>query len=102
MRQTTASRKYGSACSFVGFRSDAADFSFPEPTHRGPKDLDDLLTHQLPYWLPSRLAFDEVDGLPNHRIRPHGERVRTRYSNILPGSRDKVDHTDRVHPDRAS
>lgn len=55
--------------------------------------------------LPPRqagLAFDDVDNLPNHIIREHCERVRLRYSQVLPGDRDRKDHTDRVHLERPS
>ena len=51
---------------------------------------------------PAHLALENTDGLPNHRIRPHGKRVKERYSKLAPGSRDKVDHTDRIDPDRPS
>lgn len=48
------------------------------------------------------LAFEDIEGTPNHILREHCERVRNRYSLIPPGGRDKKDHTDRVHPDRPS
>jgi DNA (cytosine-5)-methyltransferase 1 len=48
------------------------------------------------------LAFEEAEGLPNHILREHCERVRLRYSQVAPGGRDRKDHTDRVHPDRPS
>jgi DNA (cytosine-5)-methyltransferase 1 len=51
---------------------------------------------------PARLAFEGVHGLPNHVLRVHSDPVRERYSNVLPGDRDRKDHTDRVHPDRPS
>jgi len=43
-----------------------------------------------------------MSGLPNHVLRVHSERVSTRYSKIVPGCRDKVDHTDRINPERPS
>jgi DNA (cytosine-5)-methyltransferase 1 len=84
----------------VGFQSNRVNFSFPEPTH----SINDnsLFSGLLPNWLPSKLALDEVDNAPNHRIRIHGDRVRERYCKVEPGGRDKVDHTDRIHPDRPS
>lgn len=50
----------------------------------------------------SALALESVEGLPNHVLRRHGERVSTRYSTVPPGGRDKKDHTDRIHPERPS
>jgi len=47
---------------------------------------------------PSSWALGGVEGLPNHRKRPHGPRVKGRYARILPGERDATDHTDRIHP----
>lgn len=86
----------------VGFRNLLTQFSFPEPTHRDPNSNGKLFDSHLPYWLPSSLALEAVEGLPNHDLRPHGERVRTRYSQIPPGGRDTVDHTDRIDPNRPS
>lgn len=74
----------------VGFR-DEVNFDFPEPT----VSLTDGLS-------PSIWALEEVDGLPNHDIRIHGERVRGRYERIAQGERDATDHTDRIHADRPS
>ena len=86
----------------VGFRSTTAEFEFPAPTHRDPDAQPGLLDYKLPSWLPARLAVEEVDGLPNHRIRPHGTRVTERYRKLRPGSRDRIDHTDRINPERPS
>ena len=47
-------------------------------------------------------ALSNVDNLPNHVLREHGERVTQRYSAIPPGGRDRKDHTDRIHPARPS
>ena len=52
--------------------------------------------------LPSRWALENVDNLQNHYLRPHGKAVKERYSTIPQGGRDKVDHTDRIDPDRPS
>ena len=84
----------------VGFRQ-PTEFNFPEPMYRDSSILD-LLNQHLPDWIPSKLALENVDSLPNHDIRIHGERVRSRYEKIPPGARDKVDHTDRVNPEKPS
>jgi DNA (cytosine-5)-methyltransferase 1 len=49
-----------------------------------------------------KFALEYVDSLPNHDIRIHGERVRNRYEKIPPGGRDKIDHTDRIYPEKPS
>lgn len=80
----------------VGFREDVK-FEFPTaPT--GP-NVERLVREGL-LSTPSSWALEDVDRLPNHDVRGHGERVRKRYATVLPGSRDPVDHTDRIHPDR--
>lgn len=84
----------------VGFRQPVG-FTFPQPKYRNSSSLD-LLNPHLPDWIPAKLALEEVDGLQNHDIRIHGERVRSRYEKILPGGRDKVDHTDRIDPEKPS
>jgi DNA (cytosine-5)-methyltransferase 1 len=86
----------------VGFVDRDVDFQFPEPTHQSENGQLTLLSNVFKPWLPARFALEDVEGLPNHRIRPHGDRVRLRYSQIPVGGRDRVDHTDRVHPDRPS
>lgn len=80
----------------VGFRYETT-FTFPE---NGPSGLGKDLFDGVPS--PSRWALENIDELPNHEIRPHGATVRERYSKILPGGRDKTDHTDRIDPDRPS
>ena len=84
----------------VGFRSHEIEFQFPEPTHQENNMF--LSRSFLQPWLPAKYALEEVDGLPNQRVRVHGERVHNRYNQILPGERDKIDHTDRIYPDRPS
>lgn len=84
----------------VGFRN-SVEFNFPKPLYQEPSNLE-LFNHDLPGWIPAKLALEKVDGLPNHKIRIHGERVRSRYEKIPPGSRDKVDHTDRIDPEKPS
>ena len=84
----------------VGFRK-PTEFSFPKPLYRESSSLN-LHNQHLPDWIPARLALENIDGLLNHDIRIHGERVRSRYERIPPGSRDKVDHTDRIDPEKPS
>jgi DNA (cytosine-5)-methyltransferase 1 len=86
----------------VGFRSHHTQFEFPMPQYRQPESRDLFTNRELPTWLPAYLALEDVDGLPNHDIRIHGERVRNRYDQIPPGGRDPIDHTDRIHPNRPS
>ena len=83
----------------VGFRS-LTKFTPPNPTHFNPHKAEGISNQELIEWLSSKLALEDVEGLPNHDIRPHGERVRSRYQLIPPGGRDQVDHTDRIHPER--
>ncbi len=82
----------------VGFR-DQNEFTFPMPTH-GPTQLGTL--NSLIPWATAKEGLEGVEALHNHRIRPHGERVKSRYMTVEPGGRDKIDHTDRLHPDRPS
>lgn len=82
----------------VGFR-DNLPFRFPTiPTGSHAEEL--LADGLLGIGVPSAWALENIDGLPNHDIRLHGDRVRARYVNVLPGCRDVVDHTDRIHPAR--
>lgn len=83
----------------VGVRNKKSRFDFPLTTHYGGRDKLNLLNASLPKWRPAIWAFENIEGLPNHDIRIHGDRVTRRYSMIAPGSRDRVDHTDRIHPD---
>ena len=78
----------------VGFRPDIDCGQFEYPTHPSG-----FLADQLPPLVPSKFALEDVDGVANHLIRIHGERVTERYRNIKPGERDKVDHTDRINPE---
>lgn len=81
----------------VGFRPDlnVTDFQFPDvPTGQ--------YVDQLNPAMPSKYALEDVAELANHDIRVHGDRVRTRYEKILPGERDRVDHTDRINPEQPS
>jgi DNA (cytosine-5)-methyltransferase 1 len=83
----------------VGFRK-KTPFTFPT-TPTGP--LARELSRSMPaVGTPSTHALVGVDGLPNQKIRIHGERVRARYKRIAPGDRDRIDHTDRISGDRPS
>lgn len=86
----------------VGFRNPDIRFEFPRPTHQDPNSKISLFDKVLQPWVPSYFALEDVDNLPNHDIRIHGDRVRERYIKIPQGGRDRVDHTDRIHPDRPS
>lgn len=82
----------------VGFRENIP-FEFPTvPTGSGA----DKLIQEAPAGSPSAWALEHIEGLPNHDIREHGDRVRQRYIKIPPGGRDTTDHTDRIHPFRPS
>ncbi|MFT6657759.1 DNA cytosine methyltransferase [Maritalea sp.] len=82
----------------IGFKNrDAANsFNWPTPTH-GKPPADEL----RPYRTASQ-ALQNVEGVPNHILRKHGQRVRDRYSLVEQGSRDRKDHTDRIHAERPS
>ena len=83
----------------VGFRDKCA-FNFP--TSATGTAAPRLMSACGRKGIPSAWALDAVDGLPNHNIRLHGERVRQRYRRIAPGERDKIDHTDRIDGTRPS
>jgi DNA (cytosine-5)-methyltransferase 1 len=85
----------------IGFREHIS-FDFPRPTHRDFSQSPDLLEYTLSEWLPAKLALENVTDLKNHDIRPHGDRVKKRYKKVPQGSRDIVDHTHRIHPDKPS
>jgi DNA (cytosine-5)-methyltransferase 1 len=82
----------------VGFRK-PTKFTFPAPEYQDPLNL---LDQNLLSWIPAKFALENVNGLYNHDIRIHGDRVRSRYEKIPQGGRDKVDHTDRIDPERPS
>lgn len=83
----------------IGFRAKTTKFEWPKPTHAMPGvTLHAHLSQPRPSWM----AFEDVAGLPNHIVRVHCDRVRKRYDKVKPGLRDKVDHTDRIHPDKPS
>lgn len=86
----------------VGFKDKKAEFDFPVPTHQKEKQSNsaDSSEGDDKFWLPARLALENLKGKRNHRIRIHGERVKERYKKVTPGEKDKVDHTARIHPDK--
>ncbi|MDV6373315.1 DNA cytosine methyltransferase [Deinococcus arenicola] len=86
----------------VGLQNSKQQFAFPKPTFQDPNSKLGIFDDNLPEWRPSKMALVEMDDLPNHRRRIHGDRVSGRYALVEPGKRDKTDHTDRVHPDRPS
>ncbi len=85
----------------VGFRDekDFANFRWPRCTH---SETWEQAGHGLYAPRNAALAFEDVEHLPNHVLRVHGEHVIARYNLVPPGGRDKSDHTDRVHPDKPS
>ena len=83
----------------IGFKDHDIDFSFPNPTHTEKRDL---YTANLDKWIPASFALENVNHLPDHVKRVHGDRVRTRYENLPQGARDKVDRTDRIDETKPS
>lgn len=84
----------------VGFKDNNIDFAFPNQA-TGPSS-NQLNREMPPAGSPSTWALEGVDGLPNHKARIHGERVRARYRLIQQGDRDRIDHTDRIDGERPS
>jgi DNA (cytosine-5)-methyltransferase 1 len=82
----------------VGFKEEVS-FKWPAPVF---SDNTEQLELGLPPPRAAWQALEGVDGVDNHVLRVHCERVITRYSQIPPGGRDRKDHTDRIHPDRPS
>lgn len=82
----------------VGFRQkEAADrFVWPEATH-----AVEQINAKRPFRSAST-ALENVEGVANHILRKHSQRVMDRYSLVEPGGRDRKDHTDRIHPFRPS
>jgi DNA (cytosine-5)-methyltransferase 1 len=85
----------------IGFKNKASAGKFRWPQGKYSESTEQPELGKL---LPrnSGLAFEDLEGLPNHILREHCERVRLRYSQVEPGGRDRKDHTDRVHPARPS
>ncbi len=74
------------------------DFAWPEPLYGNPASNNGNLRP----WRTSKLALAGVDGKSNHVLRIHTSKVASRYSKIAPGDRDRIDHTDRIHPEKPS
>lgn len=82
----------------VGLRQNVP-FEFPKvPTGPRAENLISTFLDQKFTSSPSKWALEGVSGLPNHDIRRHGPIVKKRYKKIPPGTRDKIDHTDRIDP----
>ena len=77
----------------VGFRPDidTATFSFPERATVA-KGVD------YPKLVPSRMALEGVEGLPNHEIRIHTDAVRRRFEAVQWGERDRGSYCDKIDP----
>lgn len=78
----------------VGFRPDieSSRFAYPsKPTG--------FLSDELPDKVPSKMAFEMLDGLPNQRPRIHTEAVVKRFSEVPPGKRDKGSYCDKIDPE---
>lgn len=83
----------------IGFRDHSLKFEWPSPTH----SIDNYLAEDgLQPAVTVAEAFRNLSGTTNHDKRVHGERVTSRYATIKPGSRDKVDHTDRIEMEKPS
>jgi DNA (cytosine-5)-methyltransferase 1 len=78
----------------LGFKDKNFDF--------GPLEEENLFINGGQGYFPSGLAMEGVESLENHNIRIHSERVYDRYRQLLPGERCKVDHTDRINPEKPS
>ncbi|MBP0018734.1 MAG: DNA cytosine methyltransferase [Cyanobacteria bacterium SBLK] len=82
----------------VGFYK-PTEFSFPNPKYCNPSNLNISDRSRL-NWIPAKLALEDINHLHNHDLRKHGERVRCRYEKVPQGGRDRVDHTDRIDPEK--
>lgn len=85
----------------IGFKSHSDFKKFSWPVQRYAETPEQLEFGKYPP-RAAYLALEDVDGLPNHVLREHGDRVTARYSTIPQGGRDRKDHTDRIHPARPS
>lgn len=77
----------------IGFRPDVVSdgFKFPEKSSAEKK-------FGLPLPVPSGLALENIDGLPNHEIRIHTPNVVERFKKVPQGKRDKGSYCDRLDP----
>ncbi len=87
----------------VAFRDHNVQFSFPNPSFFNPEEVQKgLFKNGYSPWLPAKLALEDIENTSNHIKRQHGNRVRNRYKNVPQGSRDKIDRTDRIDPEKPS
>lgn len=77
----------------VGFRSDINCQEFEYPLK-----ASGYLAEMMPEKVPSRLAFEMVDGLPNQKPRIHTNAVVQRFLSVPQGGRDKGSYCDKVNP----
>ena len=77
----------------IGFRPDidASTFTFPLKATVSPKI-------NLPDKIPSAMALEGIDGLPNHEIRVHTDAVRRRFEAVEWGARDRGSYCDKIDP----
>ena len=77
----------------IGFRPDidASTFAFPLKATVSPNI-------NFPDKVPSAMALEEIDGLPNHEIRVHTEAVRRRFEAVEWGARDRGSYCDKIDP----
>ena len=75
----------------VGFRPDINSEAFEFPIHPTGK-----YASSTPRRVPSKLALDAVNGLPNHDIRIHTDEVRARFDAVPQGGRDRGSYSDRL------
>ena len=77
----------------VGFRPDIDDSAFSYPTRATGN-----YSEELPAQVPCYMALESVDGVANHDIRIHTDRVRERFAQVPQGGRDSGSHSDRLDP----
>lgn len=81
----------------VGFRPgiDGEKFEYPSKP-------SGYLADELPERVPSKMALEMVDGLPNQRPRVHTDAVVKRFMATPWGGRDKGSYCDRIDPNLPS
>lgn len=77
----------------IGFRPDidASTFEFPQKASVSSKI-------HFPEKVPSAMAFEGIEGLPNHEIRVHTDAVRRRFETVAWGARDRGSYCDKIDP----
>lgn len=81
----------------VGFRQDIHSEGFTFPTKPTGKNISGLTQET-----PSKMALENLDGVPNHVKRIHTEAVRERFEKVPQGGRDAGSHSDRLDPEKPS